>query len=152
MPARREADIPMSSAAIFALLLIAYPACALAEAPKTCAAPPTSTLTVDVKDKGAKGDGKTDDTAAIQSAIDDVAGANGTVFVPDGIYMVDAVRGKSLRLGSDMTLKLADNAVLNAFPNKSKKLRRPHHRRGFQCLGDRRHARGRARPAQGQVR
>ena len=120
MPARREADIPMSSAAIFALLLIAYPACALAEAPKTCAAPPTSTLTVDVKDKGAKGDGKTDDTAAIQSAIDDVAGANGTVFVPDGIYMVDAVRGKSLRLGSDMTLKLADNAVLKAFPNKSK--------------------------------
>ena len=120
MAARREVDIPMSSAAIFALLLLAYPACALAEAPKICAAPPTSTRAVNVKDKGAKGDGKTDDTAAIQSAIDDVAGANGTVFVPDGVYMVDAVRGKSLRLGSDMTFKLADNAVLKAFPNKSK--------------------------------
>lgn len=40
-----------------------------------------------VREFGAKGDGKTDDTKAIQKAIDSAAGAQGTVFVPEGLYM-----------------------------------------------------------------
>jgi len=39
-----------------------------------------------VRDFGAKGDGKTSDTAAIQRAIDAAAKARGTVFFPDGVY------------------------------------------------------------------
>ncbi len=84
-----------------------------------CAVAPGSTLVVDVKDKGAKGDGLTDDTAAIQLAINEVAGTGGTVLVPDGVYMVNAAGKKRLRLKSDMTLKLT-GATLKAIPNSSK--------------------------------
>jgi len=44
---------------------------------------------VSVKDFGAKGDGTTDDTAAIQAAIDAV-GSQGTVHVPSGTYVVSS--------------------------------------------------------------
>jgi polygalacturonase len=101
---------------------IALPHSPLAEsvAPRTCEPPPSSPTLVNVRDKGAKGDGRTDDTAAIQSAIEDVAGTKGTVFVPDGVYMIQVVE-KGLTLKSDMTLKLAKGATLKAFPNNSKK-------------------------------
>lgn len=46
-------------------------------------------LTLNVKDYGAKGDGATDDTAAIQSAITD-CGAGQTVFFPVGTYMISS--------------------------------------------------------------
>lgn len=82
-----------------------------------CAAPPASPLAVNVKDKGAKGDGRTDDTAAIQAVIDDVAGKGGSVQVPNGTYMVNAARKKSLVLKSNMTLKMAAGATLKAIPN-----------------------------------
>jgi hypothetical protein len=42
------------------------------------------------------------------------------VLVPEGVYMVDAVENR-LHLKDDMTLKLADGAVLKAIPNDSKK-------------------------------
>jgi hypothetical protein len=45
-----------------------------------------------VRDFGAKGDGKTDDTAAIQKALDAAAGTQGTVFVPEGVYMSGELR------------------------------------------------------------
>jgi hypothetical protein len=48
--------------------------------------------TLSVKDFGAKGDGVTNDTAAIQAAIDHVYGAGGgTVFFPSGTYLVTSV-------------------------------------------------------------
>ena len=53
---------------------------------------------VNVKDKGAKGDGTTNDTAAIQAAIDKAGGTGGTVLVPKGTYMVDAVAENRLSL------------------------------------------------------
>jgi len=40
-----------------------------------------------VRDFGAKGDSKTDDTQAIQKALDSAAGTHATVFVPEGAYM-----------------------------------------------------------------
>ena len=91
-----------------------------ADAPASCTPPPASTLIVNVKDKGALGDGQTDDTAAIQAAIDAIGGTKGTVLVPKGVYMIDAVDNR-LHLKDDMTLELADGAVLKAIPNDSKK-------------------------------
>jgi polygalacturonase len=92
-----------------------------ASAREGCAEAPTSTLMVNVKDKGAKGDGKTNDTAPIQAAIDEAGGTGGTVFVPNGTYMVDAVGKDRLALKSDMTLKMSKNATLKAIPNDSDK-------------------------------
>jgi hypothetical protein len=82
-----------------------------------CAAPPASPRLVSVRDTGAKGDGKTDETAAIQRAIDQIGSTGGTVFVPDGTYMVDAVGQQRLRLKGRMTFKLAPGAVLKTIPN-----------------------------------
>jgi len=108
-----------SSAIALGALVVASPAFAT-EAPTSCTPPPASTLIVNVKDKGALGDGRTDDTAAIQAAIDAIGGTKGTVLVPKGVYMIDAVDPR-LHLKDDMTLELAEDAVLKAIPNDSKK-------------------------------
>lgn len=60
---------------------------------------------VSVKDFGAVGDGVTDDTSAIQSAINSISA--GTVCVPAGTYKTSA----SLELKSNMTLKCDDGTV-----------------------------------------
>ncbi len=88
---------------------------ATAGAAEHCAPAPTSSLEFNVRDAGASGDGKTDDTAAVQSAIDRVSGTGGTVIIPGGVYVIDAVTG--LKLGSHMTLRLDAQAVLKAMPN-----------------------------------
>jgi len=80
--------------------------------------PPTrarGSAVVDVRDYGAFGDGVHDDTAAIQRAINALPSTGGTVVVPAGTYMVDAV--KSIRLRSLMHLQIAHEAKLVALPN-----------------------------------
>jgi len=103
-------------AAIVAAWALASSASTAANAFDACSVKPASSLVVNVRDRGAKGDGKANDTAAIQRAIDEVAGTGGTVFIPNGVYMVQAV-GKSLALRSKMTLRLADKATLKVIPN-----------------------------------
>ena len=49
-----------------------------------------------------------------------IGGTKGTVLVPKGVYMIDAVDPR-LHLKDDMTLELAEGAVLKAIPNDSKK-------------------------------
>jgi hypothetical protein len=70
---------------------------------------------LDVRNYGAFGDGVHDDTAAIQAAINALPTDGGTVYVPAGTYMIDAVR--NLRLRSQMHLQLAPDAKLVAIPN-----------------------------------
>jgi pectate lyase-like protein len=114
-----------SALAVFAagslLAAAAPPHVASTATAQVCTVTPKSPLVVNVKDKGAHGDGKTDDTASIQAAIDAVAGTGGTVLVPDGVYMIDAAAKPRLSLKDNMTLKLADGAMLKAIPNDQKK-------------------------------
>ena len=73
--------------------------------------------TINVRNKGARGNGSHNDTAAIQAAIDALPNSGGTVVVPAGIYMVDAV--KSIRLHSHTRLLLKDGAELHVIPNSA---------------------------------
>ncbi len=63
----------------------------------------TDHLWEDVKSYGAKGDGKTDDTQAIQKAINAAGARTKVVLIPPGVYRTS---GPGLRLtASDLTLK-----------------------------------------------
>lgn len=91
-----------------------------AAATASCAPAPTSSLVVNVKNKGAKGNGSANDTAAIQAAINQVAGTGGTVLIPDGIYMINAAP-MGLFPKSNMTIKMTSGAILKAMPTSSGK-------------------------------
>lgn len=73
------------------------------------------TAEVNVRDKGAVGDGTHDDTTAFQAAIDALPAGGGTVHVPSGRYLIDAAR--SIRPRSHTRLVLASDAQLVAMPN-----------------------------------
>src|SRR5258707_639964 len=68
----------------------------------------------DVKKYGAKGDGTTKDTAAVQKAIDDCTAGKGggTVEVPEGTFVIAPIS-----LKSNMTLHLAKGATLLGSPD-----------------------------------
>jgi parallel beta-helix repeat protein len=76
----------------------------------------SSSKVINVRDKGAKGDGNHDDTSAFQAAVDALPDG-GTVMVPPGNYVIDAMRAVNLR--SNMLLQLDPNATLTAIPNNS---------------------------------
>jgi parallel beta-helix repeat protein len=76
---------------------------------------------IDVRERGARGDGKHDDTAAFQATIDALPTSGGTVYVPAGTYLIDAVISVNLR--SRMHLQLAPDARLVAKPNGERKSR-----------------------------
>ncbi len=83
--------------------------------PLKCATAPTSTYALNVKQTGAKGDGITDDTRAIQDAIDQIAGSGDTVLIPPGTYMINATSRLNLR--SKMTLRMEPGTILKTIPN-----------------------------------
>jgi hypothetical protein len=77
---------------------------------------------LNVRDFGAKGDGKTDDTKAVQKALDSAAGVQGTVFVPEGLYLCGELRMSpgtgiysfpvwSYRNGQGAVLRLNDSSA-----------------------------------------
>jgi len=70
---------------------------------------------INVKDYGAKGDGVSDDSYAIQNAVNYAySKGGGTVYIPDGTYIVYPEH--SIKLKSNVTLSLSSNAELKANP------------------------------------
>jgi parallel beta-helix repeat protein len=79
---------------------------------------------VSVKDFGATGDGVTDDTTAINAAIASIPASGGTVYVPEGTYMITAGNpysgsstDGSIRLKSNVHFKMAKNAIIKVITN-----------------------------------
>jgi parallel beta-helix repeat protein len=79
---------------------------------------------INVKWFGAKGDGVTDDTDAINAAV----GSGGvTVYVPPGTYMIDADASQvgqldaGIEMKDDTTLMISSGAVLKAKPTSSER-------------------------------
>lgn len=74
---------------------------------------------VNVKDFGATGNGSSNDTGAVQAAIDSLGAAGGTVYFPPGTYRIARTLGIDDRwglkiTGSNVTL-LGNNATLRRF-------------------------------------
>ena len=114
----RKMSVPLAFHTVAAGIGLAFLLTSASLAADGCDVKPRTAHVVNVRDTGAKGDGKTDDTDAIAAAIKAVAGTGGTVLVPKGTYMVEAVDEKrQLKLGSDMTLRLEVGATLKVIPN-----------------------------------
>lgn len=78
---------------------------------------PISTSTVDVKDYGAKGDGVTDDTTALEEAFAESYKTKKALFFPPGIYMIS----RSLTLRNDMEI-YGKNATIKKYAAATTKI------------------------------
>ena len=76
---------------------------------------PLCAATFNVRDLGAKGDGTTLDTAAIQKAFDSVKKSGGTIVFPAGNY----VSAPLVLKGSHITVQLDEGATLSATTNQA---------------------------------
>ena len=68
---------------------------------------------IDVRDHKAVGDGKTDDTAAIQKALDAAARTKGTVHIPEGVFCCS-----TLKVPPHVTLSAARRGTTMAMPSR----------------------------------
>jgi polygalacturonase len=98
-----------AAAAAFSLLF-ALPPASRADADAAPAAAPAAKI-FNVRELGAQGDGKADDTAAIQKALDACDGTGGTVQFPAGTYL-----SRPLNLRAKSTVLLEAGATLLASP------------------------------------
>ena len=77
-----------------------------------CVYPAPASTALDVREFGAKGDGVTKDTTAIQAAIDKASSAGGTVVISPGKYV-----SGTIHLRNNLTLQIAQGATLVFSPN-----------------------------------
>ncbi len=85
--------------------LAAFPGAVMTPVVRTIAPPPEPVI--DVRNHGAKGDGVTDDTVALQKAIDACTGSGGSILLKDGKFL-----SGHLQLKGGMTLYVAKGATL----------------------------------------
>jgi hypothetical protein len=104
-------DFLLRSAAAFTPVLARAAQAATASTPERSAA---SLGFFNVLEFGAKGDGKSKDTAAIQAAVDAAGKTGGTVVFPAGNYLSGTVR-----LRSSVAFYLGPGSTLTASPDKA---------------------------------
>jgi polygalacturonase len=103
----------MTRAIILSLAFLAASFPTRAADPSTSSPPTAAKTSWNVHDYGAKGDGRTKDTVAVQQALDACQSAGGgTVVVPAGNYLIG-----SIALGTNTTLKLEARANLSGSPD-----------------------------------
>ena len=71
-----------------------------------------STPFVNVKQYGAVGDGLTDDTNAIQQALECVKASGGTVYIPSGVYLINTPKFNTSDSGIASALHIYSNTKL----------------------------------------
>lgn len=76
-----------------------------------------NTIKFNVKSFGAKGDGINNDTQSIQDAINEAATIAGSVIIPEGVYLVNAL--ESINVKDNVTIIMTPKTVLKAIPNSS---------------------------------
>jgi len=114
-------NLKPASAAILCLLSALAVMCAMAGCiTRTGTVANSSAKIFNVRDFGARGDGTTFDTAAIQSALDACANSSGTVEFPKGNYL-----SRPLVLHSGITVKLDARATLRASTNQNDFMKTP---------------------------
>src|SRR5690348_629094 len=113
LPVRRSLSL---AAASLALCLVAVPASA-SNWWSTAPSVSIRSKTINMPNAGAKGDGQHDDTRAFQAAINSLPSTGGTISVPAGTYMIDALR--SINMRSHVRLLMSSGAKLVAIPNSS---------------------------------
>lgn len=74
---------------------------------------------INVRNMGAMGNGVNDDTAAFQAAFKALPASGGTVVVPNGTYMINALEGISMPAHS--RLSMDGQAILSAIPNDAQR-------------------------------
>ena len=95
----------------------------LAQSKAACNKPPLPEEYVNVLDYGATPNDDTDDTAAIQAAID-ATPSGGTLYIPGGTYKINPTFYKGsygLHLKSDMTFWMDDDTVLESLSTSSER-------------------------------
>jgi polygalacturonase len=120
---RTRAGRTLSRSLIVAGIALAFSVTALpAAAANWWSATPSVSIgstTINVRNAGALGNGVHDDTSAFQSAINSLPSSGGTITVPAGTYMIDAVR--SINMRSHVRLQLSSGAKLAALPNSAQR-------------------------------
>jgi len=103
VPARTPSPTATAKPTSAAIGPAASPAIATVAPPAS--SPPAYEQTIlDVKQYGAAGDGTTDDTGAIQAAIDAVPSGGGTIIFPPGTYIVAPTRTKGIIIRSNLRI------------------------------------------------
>jgi polygalacturonase len=77
----------------------------------------TGKAKVNVSNYGARGDGVHDDTAAFQAAVNALPADGGTVYVPAGRFMINAL--KPIKMRSHTRLLMTSNSTLAVIPNSA---------------------------------
>jgi polygalacturonase len=108
MPERASMLPRMRPALLFSLTFLPLACMAFATEPRL---PEIPANTVSITDHGARGDGTTDNTKAIQTAINAVAKTGGMVTIPEGVYLCGPIT-----LASRVGLHLAKGATLRLPP------------------------------------